>query len=698
MFFIRYSTTKINEKSNYIKKISINKIVKYEIKIKKILLKLKKILYFKYFYGIQNKILTNKFNYTYIRKINRNKISNGIFFTLIILWIYNLKYLYEVNKVKKSLEINDLKQKKYLTGLYLNDNLFSKQLKSSNLKFYEILQTKKTLNKNNYSTLLKYLYKSENCCTPSNLWTVISKVGKNEKKLKIFYEENNNKSYHENKYVDLRKKEFYVNENLYMQGKYYYLYANLIKSNTLIKIMNNKLIYVLYKNKYKKFKYNEIINLVENEHNLKKMIELDIVKILVNYGVVPIIQCKEVLDTSKFYTAIKNETNIVNCDTEEMQTILDEGIHTYVKIFSTFYGDEENINYLKLKKYLMNKDFSMLDFLYDEFNITNKLGISRNINYRAWLKPKNYINSTKYEVFMKKILEHVNKSTSNIISIKLSDVLEVNENIYENKINLETVFRIDYNNKVFIPEMISQNIGRLFGRYSKYFDDKVKNEFYTFISKFINKKSIQFIVNSNILKDNLSFELPFLDNKFVQNGYNVQYNIENIKIKVEDDIKFFYKNKLLNFYITSTVSPGINKIYGLINLVDRCTKNFDIDGHGLTRLELDLDYQPRIIIDNLLVSRERFRVKRQDIIKFLVEDDFIELSKFLYNKNIPTRFYLYTDLNYKPRYYRIETYLDFYLLKKECLNSECYVYFEEVYPNYENYKITKYNFELWGVS
>lgn len=270
-----------------------------------------------------------------------------------------------------------------------------------------------------------------------------------------------------------------------------------------------------------------------------------------------------------------------------------------------------------------------------------------------------------------------------------------------NNVKTEYIGQISYKDNVFIPELVSTQPGRLFGRYKKFYGINIEELIENEISKIYNDNIVQFDVIINNFKDNIrhnidkfqSFSLYDLTDK-------TKYILGNLKLKVVNDkiIITDLESNEINFYINSTLSPSSDIIYSMINTYNK-DYNIDFNGHGLTRVELDMNYQPRIVIEGLLLSRERIRIDKNEIKHILKsKNSDRELFLFLIRKKIKWEYYFYSDSNYKPRYCRLVSLYDIKIIKKEIINAIKYIYFEEVYPNYQdNNEICNFNFEMWGI-
>lgn len=269
------------------------------------------------------------------------------------------------------------------------------------------------------------------------------------------------------------------------------------------------------------------------------------------------------------------------------------------------------------------------------YKYKTKYNTKKNIyDYRKWTPGNTEIGRVRYNKFIDKIKENINGT--NVIRLNVTDF----DFLYCGKFNnvkTEYIGQISYKDNVFIPELVSTQPGRLFGRYKKFYGINIEELIENEISKIYNDNIVQFDVIINNFKDNIrhnidkfqSFSLYDLTDK-------TKYILGNLKLKVVNDkiIITDLESNEINFYINSTLSPSSDIIYSMINTYNK-DYNIDFNGHGLTRVELDMNYQPRIVIEGLLLSRERIRIDKNEIKHILKsKNSDRELFLFLIRKKL----------------------------------------------------------------
>ncbi|MCR5374475.1 MAG: hypothetical protein K6E39_03760, partial [Lachnospiraceae bacterium] len=298
----------------------------------------------------------------------------------------------------------------------------------------------------------------------------------------------------------------------------------------------------------------------------------------------------------------------------------------------------------------------------------------------------------------------INNQDKRILKFCVSDFSEIiTEATARGKDDVEAIFQYDAETKCIIPEMISMTVGRFLGRYGRFFP-----EYRDIIYKEINdENSVQVNIEMNGEKDNLSYDNNYckarlilydIDQATIDKSEQI-YTLEDIFIEnKEGEIGLYTRDgKKIEINCASTLSPSKSKIYRLFSyLTNLDYLRSPLGGFAKSRLELDLDYQPRIIINNLLISRERIRIDNSEIEKLRrIKNDAIELFRWAAQKRVPPEFYVYTDMDIKPRYCRLGTQYDNASFFALISNSKRYFYIEEVYPNRNsNSDISPYNMEV----
>lgn len=158
-------------------------------------------------------------------------------------------------------------------------------------------------------------------------------------------------------------------------------------------------------------------------------------------------------------------------------------------------------------------------------------------------------------------------------------------------------------------------------------------------------------------------------------------------------------------WIASSLSPDGDPVTTLINHISK--QDFvNLNGHAKTRFDLEYDYIPRIIVGNLIFSRARWRLKKNDLLwiegfKNIDSKKFSEVREFLHKYNLPEVGYLYTDNNSKPVFITFNSFIgieQFVRIDKKCDN---FVYLEECLPDLDSHIIednleNKYASEVWS--
>ena len=211
---------------------------------------------------------------------------------------------------------------------------------------------------------------------------------------------------------------------------------------------------------------------------------------------------------------------------------------------------------------------------------------------------------------------------------------------------------------------------------------------------------MQINLEFNTSKDNISFNIPGVENRlslyYRHNNESInEYTISELYIDIQNGHMVITNKfgKIFNILFSSTVTSSGHKLYKLLSLIANGKNGHVLNGNGFSRIELELDYQPRISIDNLLISRERFRIDVSEL-KDISDINllFYRLLKVFRERNICTKFYYYNDNNYKPIYGQLYTVYDVYLIKNSIKECKKYVYIEEIYPKHKD---GEYVSEYW---
>ncbi|GIO38204.1 hypothetical protein J41TS12_30650 [Paenibacillus antibioticophila] len=400
----------------------------------------------------------------------------------------------------------------------------------------------------------------------------------------------------------------------------------------------------------------------------------------------------------------------------EIKRSLEKAVSYYKFLHAALYDNNKRqvLTDLFLQKFESDKLIPLLEV--SEELASNNLPNYINSNYRAWDTNKEGFN---YKGFIDLIKANdMNKKEVVLREEELTLLFEdriTNQNILSCQ-DSEAIFQFYQKDGCYfiIPEMFSTQYGRFSGRFVRMLEGNIQEEFNQQIYNSIKEKEHTYQVNLHINNelDGIGFNLPQLINKITLYDNNVSENerqlpINKLFIKLNSETEMFSFHRQdgheINLWLSSTISPGNDKLYRLINNITQ-QNLININGHARNRIELDTDHQPRILLENLVISRERFRIKVGDFI-FLYSnlDDHLKMEKLLELINIhnlPNSFFVYTDGNFKPQFVETATIYDLYILQRIIKTSKQYVYIEEVLPGKESYwlksKFDKYNGEVWA--
>lgn len=629
----------------------------------------------------------------------------------------------EINCNYKLLKLNEC-IKSTLNKLYYDSTFMNKLYVSNKILFNSITLTNGPKKKSHYITLLKYLYKQENCCTPSSLWSGLTYSDDCPHLNEVIFAEYNrtrlkfdlkkNIIQHWNEYSLKEDINFYVNLTLWHSGGYYYVFDFEEESIQKLKLKTNIILDTLYNNfRFKLFKINELRTQYDTLFSSNVLLELITLSIIRPESPLPygdsgsqVIKTNHIKDdNNKIYDNFNIRFENFCLKEEIKQSIINTAkaaFNSYICLYDTFFQNYYfGKDYIKLTDFLAENDgeMTLIEFLYSDFKFT--ISSSKSLRKaRAWTYSSQ--NEDSFNLFLTYVNNIVDTCLNHkIVRISLKDldwlILKKN-NEYQNTI--ETVFQYDHNSTTIIPEMISLTPGRFLGRYCHFFPE-VEDEIYKTIN---DPNNVQVNVEINSPKDNISFDNPNaekriilfdLDSRTIERSSTI-YTMNDIILSLKDgDIILRDKSGTnLKINCASTLSPGKSKIYQLfayLSNIDSCKA--PLGGTAFSRLELDRDYQPRIILDNLLLSRERWRILKKDI--DLTLNNLLSFLKWKNKLNLPDEVYVYTDTVEKPYYCRFGTDLDLAIFKEISKSADCYIYIEEVYPDINsNIEFTSYNMEV----
>lgn len=625
---------------------------------------------------------------------------------------------------KKHYQENTLMMRDYLEQLCKNDKLFLCRVKVANYNLYNHIVSGR-FGKSQYITLTKYLYKQETCCTPSSFWSGISIYDENKKYSDQYWLEDNRyfvKSKVRNYVVSCIKNneaietKFVVNPTVYEKDDYVFFTTFDSKKGKVFRLPCNKTVIDILKSQELSYGilFNIISRYLNNTDDIKKIIIrlIDynfILPVLDNkYGdynlemtsINELINARTITENGKIYSLFLGHDKKESVDKNKLR----ESVNIYYNLKKIFYQRTvENDTITKIKSYIKEKNrrISLKEFLYESFDFSYTIDIHQH-NYKCWSMPIEPDKQTSFNKFINYIKKNIKDNLGKrSINLKWSDLEKELLIKTDNLPECEVIYRVD--SDIFCIDMQSSQIGRLLFRYLKYCPNEAIEESQgEFENEYIAHNNIQINLELNSEKDNIGFNIPgvkkclSLYNRNIGNDSNIQeYTLDDIFLDVNNAelvITDEFGNEL-NPLFSSTVAPVGHKLYKLLNLIKNGKEGNLLNGQGLTRIELNYDYQPRICVDNLLVSRERFRLDCCELKKELNNPEFYEtLLEKLLSLGVSFEFYYYSDSDYKPYYGRLNTEYDVTIIKKYIRECNRYVYFEEIFPlpNTGNYAM-----EFW---
>jgi len=250
------------------------------------------------------------------------------------------------------------------------------------------------------------------------------------------------------------------------------------------------------------------------------------------------------------------------------------------------------------------------------------------------------------------------------------------------------IYQYDNVSQTIIPEMLATQTGRLTMRYWKYIGEPLflKN-------RTRNENLLQVNITSGTDLDNIAFDVPYTQNVISLNDTGTRFEegkkyfgIEDVNLVIVDgslklslaDSKHLYS--LDDLILTTTSTPGSNKLYRILNGLLNSRQKYLRNGHFPTRLELNRDYQPRVVMNGLLISRERFRIDKSDLWFTNKMKSLDEVLYVLLVHHVPSVFCVYSDTRYKPEIMMLSNRYDYLLLVDVVKSARKFVFFEEVFP------------------
>ncbi len=648
-------------------------------------------------------------------KLNEKDDLNDIDLNDIIIDIRNrkkLKCYFDI--LKSNIKFN----KDYIENLLriqvLKNDDFLIALKFSNPSLYEIIG-KDIFNKSQYLTLLKYFYKQYTCCTPSSFWSGICVLGYdksfenlyNIEKDIIISRKDINKNIFNKVLTDVT---FYINPTIIKKEGFYIYFLLTQNSLKKMKISSNTILDTLYSIKTFKLEQLELIL----KDGFKDKYNFDVLCSMIKNGLIlPYGNCNlgeySINQFSKDSITKMENSNDKNFslylgtkNINDNDLNFEHSVDIYTTLKFNFYSNLKfNRTIEKIYNHILKFGrMSLLEFLHSDYDF-NYLSKIRETNYRSWIMPNNPDGKARYLKFKKLILETVlfRKYEK---EVKFS-WKELKKYLNLDSLNYNSNFEAIYtkSDDLICFEMTSTQIGRLIMRYIKYCPEEIINiqdEFFRGLYKKDN--NLQINLEFNTSKDNISFNIPGVENRlslyYRHNNETInEYTISELYIDIHSGHMVITDKfgKIFNLLFSSTVTSSGHKLYKLLSLIANGKNGHVLNGNGFSRIELELDYQPRISIDNLLISRERFRIDTSEL-KDISDINllFYRLLKIFRERNICAKFYYYNDNNYKPIYGQLYTVYDVYLIKNSIKESKKYVYIEEIYPKHKD---GEYVSEYW---
>lgn len=716
----------------------------------------------KYLINFRRKIFKNLKPYTTSIEGFKNEISKQIYTQL----KQHNQYRIDLENLESTLQENILLETIIIEKAicsFLDNEWFQMAILSANPKLYQVIfeENSSNLDRNKFTTLLRYLHKSSIMPTPSSLWSGITYATYDEidnliidnNKIKITLDFNSNITKHiakknYKKYLN-NNNLFYINPTAFQTEDFIYFWSTPYNTLKKCKLPNAYFIPRLYLKLNSLLKMSELIDILKEfiedgnvYDQICYLIEMDFIKIygITNYAnpnplktITPILKedLSEILDTQyNFYSKnLKNNfKKLLNLDpTFPIQTVrmnlnfqsnsitlnknvknsFYEAMDIYLNIFTNLYPINHK-NHLKdfiRINYGENTPVSIVELSY---KMQHNAFEYKTSNFRSWSKSSN--NEKNYNEFINIIRKNIVKG-KNIININPAEFKQIfSQNTHSNKLEVIYQFYEEDDKYFIIPEMLSVHIGRLLGRFLNQLNDEEKQTFEKEIYNSIDNKVnlIQGNIHINNDLDGIGFTIPSIKKQAYIYDRNVNADhepigINEIYLSLSDNNLIMSLGNNLNetfeIWNASSISPGEDRIYKILNIVSQQNK-LNMNGHAFNRIELDLDYQPRICIDNLVISRERFRITKEEvafleIYKIPVEEKLIKLFNLLLTKDIPQEFFVYTDSNYKASFVNLMTIYDLYIFQRSIKDCDEYIYIEECLPSKKHYK-NKKNMEVWS--
>lgn len=678
-----------------------------------------------------------EYNISFIKEIGigiDNDEKNLFERDIIIRKLYKEKEEQILKIIEKNIIIVDNALKEALKDIYLE---YAIMVSNSNL--YKCIYHKKKMDKTQKLSMLKYMYKITSACTPSFLWAGFDYAEFSHIDTCILKKKSIGEIYGEKNYskINIEKRKYLLNKiemgnkEALLTLRYYINPTCIILSNGSVRffrpennmmskfqINTKRLNYFLEKNYDNDFSFQDFASYWGNDSEIffYQLLKLDVFRStdnLLYYNALPeIIDLQSVKEKSRDYDyfCMRNslETQYLNFRFKEL---LKKSHITYIRLHTLLFKESEGNIENQIKEFLGNRQVSLLEFLHSDFKFRFYKAYDKEyeFNYRSWngfiekntKNMENLVNYIKQRIGKEKCLHFSFYEVVDAIGYKdtyvQSDIVNC----------IESVTQIDISNDIVIPEMYSMQIGKLIGRFLKYLMVEEREKVSIQIQRGLSneKKYVQTNVQTYSNKDSLAYNIKNISE--ILELYDCDVTKDNYKIKdlflMERDEKIILVDKTgdeVAIYNSSTLTPNNDKLYFLLNFLEIQDELFNINGRAFSRIELDLDYQPRIIIDNLLFSRERYRLDVELVksnISNSILDTHFNFLKMKYEANIPDEVYIYSDGNFKPRYCTFKTYLDIQLIINLLDEADKYIYFEEVYPNKDsNRGYTNYNIEIWS--
>ncbi|GAB6497881.1 hypothetical protein bcgnr5385_33410 [Bacillus cereus] len=399
----------------------------------------------------------------------------------------------------------------------------------------------------------------------------------------------------------------------------------------------------------------------------------------------------------------------------------EKSIEDYAYLFRNFYGISYALSDFKERfreGYGYDKFISVVELSFEQKLEENRYSNIKKDN-RSWIKPEDTESLDKYRKFIALIKSKIHKDSQEVTlsSDELSPFLKSIER--RKKILVETVFQYckNENRVLIIPEMSSMQYGRLAGRHTRSLEDvkseSILNDVYDSIPSERKEDYYQanIYLNNNI--DGIGFNVPRFDKNITlygpyPKGVDNNININEIYIRLNsknNEFELYHnKKKKIMVWNASTISPGKDLLANILNNIPN-QGTLNLNGHMKTRIELELEYQPRIVFNNLVLSRARYRITASVLINLFKkyanqESLFKEIWEYVIGRGIPYVAYVYNDRNFKPQFIMFNSINVLSVLKKQINECESFIYVEENLPNENHYALNNrsdvYNSEVWS--